>query len=274
MRPFPAIIGLALLAAPARAEEGAPCSITPEETAPAPRTAKTPTGPRHRQHEHDSPESARRRGAHMMLLRRLLLDKYDRNGDDLIDGEERRLLLRDALAAKEKALRDLIARFDKDGDGKLNAEELGCMQRSLRPAARLRPARTGPPGSPPPAPQAIPPPPPDAGPLALLTQQLLLEVYDTDRDGKLSETERRAIDADASQLFEERTRELLARFDQNGDGRLDRSERERARRLLREERELGREIDAASPPPDPIDIYLDTFYDRDVIHALGDQPEP
>lgn len=207
-----------------------------------------------------------------MLLRRLLLDKYDRNGDDLIDGDERQQLLRDARAAKEKALRDLIARFDKDGDGKLDAAELAHLQECVRPAARVCLARPGRPGNAPPPPP-LPPPPPGSGPIALLTQQLLLESYDTDDDGKLSEHERKVVDADAAELFARRTKEVLARFDQNGDGLLDRDERARARRLLREERELGRELDADAPPPDPIDIYLDTFYDMDVIHALGDQPE-
>lgn len=208
----------------------------------------------------------------MMLLRRLLLDKYDRNGDDLIDGDERQQLLRDARKAKEQALRDLIARFDKDGDGKLDAAELEHLQESVRPAAMVRAARRGRPGNLPPT-APLPPPPPGSGPLALLTQQLLLEKYDSDGDGKLSEQERAVVDADADELFARRTKELLVRFDQNADGLLDRDERARARRLLHEERELGRALDADTPPPDPIDIYLSTFYDMDVLHALDDEPK-
>lgn len=220
-------------------------------------------------------ERARKRGAHMMLLRRLLLDKYDHNGDDLIDGDERRELLRDAHEAKSKALRALIARFDKDGDGKLDAAELDALQRAVQPAVRIRTAmRSHAPGVPPPSFEPIPPPPPEAGPVALLVQQLLIANYDGDGDGKLSETERRAVDADAQALFDDRTRALLARFDTDGDGKLGPDELRRARRQLREERELGREFNDVPSRPDPIDMYLNTYYDMDVIRSLDAEPEP
>lgn len=273
MRLLPFFFGLVLLpAAPLHGGEETLCpapSALESTGVPAP-TAEYASA--HRKHRRGCAESARRRGAHMMLLRRLLLDKYDRNGDDLVDGGERQQLLRDAHTAKEKALRNLIARFDKDGDGKLDAAELEHLQECVRPAARVHPARPdGSGNSPPPAP--LPPPPPGSGPLALLTQQLLLGRYDANGDGKLSEQERTVVNTDADELFARRTKELLSRFDQNADGLLDHSECARARRLLREEREFGREPDVGAPLPDPIDIYLDTFYDMDVIHALGDRPK-
>lgn len=300
MHPLPALFLFGLLAVPARGGEAAAPILAPPppwSARPQEETGRSGPGPAGHADPPKSPctasvtytirigserssgprgaERARKRGAHMMLLRRLLLDKYDQNGDDLITGEERHALLYDARAAKAKALRELIARFDADGDGKLDAEELDRLQQAVRPAVRMHTAkRTQEQGNPPPSFEPVPPPPPDAGPVALLVRQLLIATYDADGDGRLSEAERQAVDTDAKALFDERTRALLARFDTDKDGKLDRTETEHARRILDEEREVSRELNASPARPDPIDLYLNTYYDMDVIRSLDAEPEP
>lgn len=56
-------------------------------------------------------------------------------------------------------------------------------------------------------------------------KQALLEKFDTDKDGKLSDSERAAAKAQAK----ERLQEQKAKFDTDGDGKLSDSERDAAR---------------------------------------------
>ncbi len=53
----------------------------------------------------------------------------------------------------------------------------------------------------------------------------MMEKFDTDKDGKLSEDERKAM----KEKMEEHRKEMLTKFDKDGDGKLNDEEREKAR---------------------------------------------
>lgn len=219
------------------------------------------------EHRRDEPPpSSRAHTARTMLIRQLLLDKYDLDGNGLIDESEAMRLIRDAEEARKDAEMSLLRRFDTNGDGRLGEDEHAAMMKALRgrqgKEARRPKPRGGESGRPSP-----PPPPERGGPLALLTGKLLLERFDADGDGRIGPEENRALMSEAEKLFTELRRELLERFDRNGDGKLGREEAETARRTLREERRLEKEC----PCPDPIDIYLNTHYDMEIIRSLDDR---
>ena len=59
----------------------------------------------------------------------------------------------------------------------------------------------------------------------------ILQKYDTNKDGKLDDSEKAALKADFQAKREQRKAEMLAKFDTNKDGKLDQSERAAARDL-------------------------------------------
>lgn len=63
----------------------------------------------------------------------------------------------------------------------------------------------------------------------LIGHRLLLEKYDTDGDGKLSDDERKAVQEDAKKLHDAKKAEILAKFDKDGDGKLSDDERKAMR---------------------------------------------
>lgn len=63
----------------------------------------------------------------------------------------------------------------------------------------------------------------------LIGHRLLLEKYDTDGDGKLSDDERKAVQEDAKKMHEAKKAEILAKFDTDGDGKLSDDERKAMR---------------------------------------------
>jgi Ca2+-binding EF-hand superfamily protein len=64
--------------------------------------------------------------------------------------------------------------------------------------------------------------------------QILMSVYDTDDSGSLEASELEAVKTDLEARCESLRERLLERFDTNGDGTLDATEREAARQALRE----------------------------------------
>jgi hypothetical protein len=57
----------------------------------------------------------------------------------------------------------------------------------------------------------------------------MLEKFDTDKDGKLSEDERKAMRAAKEAKMKEHRKEMIAKFDKDGDGKLNDEEREKAK---------------------------------------------
>ena len=86
---------------------------------------------------------------------------------------------------------EVLAKFDKDGDGKLNDEERAVAKAAGEAKMEER-------------------------------KKEMLAKFDKDGDGKLNEEERKAAE-------EERKKEMLAKFDKDGDGKLSEEERKAAR---------------------------------------------
>jgi Ca2+-binding EF-hand superfamily protein len=90
---------------------------------------------------------------------------------------------------------EVMKKFDKDGDGKINEEEKAELRKKM--------AERG-------AGRKVPP--------------FILEKFDKDGDGKLSEDER----AEARKAMEARRAEMIEKFDKDGDGKLNEEERKAA----------------------------------------------
>jgi len=91
---------------------------------------------------------------------------------------------------------EIIKKFDKDGDGKLNDEEKAELRKKM--AERSGGGRKLPP--------------------------FLMKKFDKDGDGKLSDEEK----AEARKAMEARRKEMIGKFDKDGDGKLNEEERKAA----------------------------------------------
>lgn len=107
---------------------------------------------------------------------------------------------------------EIMAKFDRDGDGKLNREERAALRAEMSQRVRERGERQGPPRG---------------------GMRERLEQFDTDGDGKLSETERTAMDATLRERAAGNPR-ALARIDTDGDGKISDTEWAAARRHMAE----------------------------------------
>ncbi|MFN0128069.1 MAG: EF-hand domain-containing protein [Verrucomicrobiales bacterium] len=153
------------------------CPVSPAESAaPAAKAAESPNIPAPKTGQSvESGENRRlspaERAAAREQSRKKLLDRFDQDGDGTLNAEERR-------AAEAEREAKLLERFDADGDGKLSEAERaaarGPTQKDPAPQGK-RPER--------PAPN-----PPASGQV----RRRLLKMFDTDGDGKLSESERAA----------------------------------------------------------------------------------
>jgi len=107
--------------------------------------------------------------------------------------------------------RELVKRYDKNGDGRLDAEELAAAHEAMRTEAPMR----GPDGNRPPG---------QAGALGRQVYQRLLQTYDQNRDGHLDAGEQTAAVESLRANRPEIYQALLQRFDVNGDGKFDAGE--------------------------------------------------
>jgi Ca2+-binding EF-hand superfamily protein len=123
------------------------------------------------------------------------LTAFDKNHNDTVDWFEADAYRRD-LRAK------VIARFDRNGDGRLTGEERVSASRALA-AGRLTEKPRG------------------AGPRTPFERRMLQE-FDADGDGVLNEAEKDAALEDMRRRQRER---MLDRFDTDGDGELSQEER-------------------------------------------------
>ncbi|MDI1318760.1 MAG: EF-hand domain-containing protein [bacterium] len=153
----------------------------------------------------------------MEKRRQEMLKRFDANGDGKLDDTEK-AAMKEALK-QERAVRgsgdigslsagageagprgdlfvrEMLKRFDKDGDGKLDAAELGEMMKA-RGAAGGQGLAGGP------------------------MRPQIMKLFDKNGDGKLDDEERAA-----AEKFRD---EQVKRFDKNGDGQLDPEERAEA----------------------------------------------
>ena len=74
----------------------------------------------------------------------------------------------------------------------------------------------------------------------------MIQKYDTNKDGQLSDQEKTALRADMKAKHEQMKKEMLTKFDTNKDGKLDDAERQAAKNARQEERfkQVGTDSDA------------------------------
>ncbi len=191
--------------------------------------------------------------AHMEAKKAAFIKKYDLDADGELN-EDETAAMKASIKEKMEAMKaDLLTKFDADGDGKLTGEERKAAGEAARPliaeitggfgmgpqhGQRGDQARRGPQG-----PQGA------EGREAMKAQ--MLEKFDTDGDGKLDETERKAAGeamrksrggegrqgrASFGQDREAMKAQLLEKFDADGDGKLDETERKAAGDAMRSKR--------------------------------------
>ena len=224
------------------------------------------------------PPSRADRLAQLLMIRDIILKKYDTNGDDVIDAGEKKILLKDAEENRQEARRKFIEKFDLDKDGKLSVEEkkkLHDQFKQQRQAAEVHfrqedrneagtagkkthPRPVGENGR-----DVLPPPPiprivvenshkkkflvrPS---LFLLAQSLILKKYDSDGDG----------------VYADKAKAMLALYDKDGDGLLSDEERKAALESIRRIREK-QEDDSADM--DDIDLFIQETYDTELMESL------
>ena len=113
----------------------------------------------------------------MVIGHRLLLEKYDADGDGKLSAEELKAVQADAQKLHEAKKAEILSKFDKDGDGKLSDDELKAMSEDWNKnhpeiTEKMKEKRQ---------------------------QQLrqhreeMIKKFDTDGDGKLSDEERKAM---------------------------------------------------------------------------------
>ncbi len=231
-----------------------------------------------------------------ILIRQLVLDKYDRSGTGVLSEEDKKQLVADARVAREDAKKAFVKRFDKDGDGKLSREEMQAFREEV---ARRRGHGPGmgrghrhghgpemPAGK---RPQSVAPTQEgDAPPkmvefktpgqkrfhvvpgLFLLTRNLLMSKYDKDGDGRVSPQEHAQVEKDAEALYLTKVAELMELYDLDKDGKLSMVEREQA--LAAGRKDAPRPGDEM---PDEIDLFISANIDEVLLNeAPLDEAEP
>ncbi len=242
-----------------------------------------------------------------ILIRQLVLDKYDRSGTGVLSEEDKKLLVADARLAREEAKKAFVKRFDKDGDGKLNRDEMqafreevarrrghgpgmgrgprhghGMDKNPVQPP-RMRPPHATPSHEAPPKMVEFKTPGQKkfhvAPGLFLLTRNLLMAKYDSDGDGRVSQQEHQQVLKDAEALYLAKVAELMELYDLDKDGRLSPIEREQA--LAAGQKDAPRMGDEA---PDEIDLFIRANIGEVLLHeapldeaqsdAAGAEPAP
>ncbi len=230
-----------------------------------------------------------------MMVRQLLLARYDADRDGQLDEEEQHRLMADAHAARKQEAIAFIRRFDADGDGKLDKEEREAMKQAMQEHRRDKAEedaehRRSHAGRPYPQGRkhGARPERPNMGEkgrlFAILTRQLTMDAYDADKNGILDTEESAKLKADGAELCKAREAELLAQFDTDRDGRLSDTELREAMKSLRprrgqnarRERPHAEGEELPPPPPhrrgpgrNPMRHLLDTHFDIDLLLHLA-----
>lgn len=129
----------------------------------------------HHRHHHISPFAAE--------ARKLVIAKYDKDGDGQLNDEEKAALQADAKAMMDKKKAEFIAKYDKDGDGKLNDEEKAAVKADFQAKRDQRRA------------EFAQKKPEKAAKMQQRKAEFIAK-YDKDGDGKLSDEEKAAAKAD------------------------------------------------------------------------------
>ncbi|MCA9312120.1 MAG: hypothetical protein KDA21_12985 [Phycisphaerales bacterium] len=172
-------------------------------------------------------------------MRERLRERVDLDGDGTVSEAERAAAREAHDARKAERIAEVMARFDVDGDGLLNAEEVA----ELLDRGQRGPGGPGGPGDMEfggPERRGFGGPDGRRGPGGRMDRRGMLEHFDTDGDGTLSDAEREAARAEGKQRLDDFRGRMLEQFDTNGDGELDATEREAAHQARRAEMEARR----------------------------------
>lgn len=180
-------------------------------------------------------------------MRAQMLARFDKDGDGELNEEERQAA-REAFRADREARRQqfLLDRYDADGDGVLSEAETQKMEEDRERMEQEREAREA------------------------EMRQRSLAAYDTDGDGQLSEEERRAANQQRREWFQQQQQQAMTRFDANGDGDLSQDERQLMRESMGKAFEDMRFTDRYDATGDgmvtaaDMPSYLDRFYSGDM----------
>lgn len=188
--------------------------------------------------EADKPDAS----THAARHRQELLARYDKNGDGQLDAGEKAAMKADqvslgdvwkpgsenptrptaaAPADPARLQAELLRRFDKDGDGKLNAAEQAEADKAREESMKQRAATA-------------------AHPDTTRLREEMLRRFDHNGDGKLDESERAEMEKARQQMEQnggvKRFRaQVLKMFDQDGDGVLNAAERAAAEKFRLEQ---------------------------------------
>ena len=203
-----------------------------------------------------------------LLIRQMVLDRYDSTGTGILSEQDKARLVEDARAAQREARKKFLMQFDKDGDGKLSPEEYKAFREHVEKRRGSRrpdvaPDRRG----------ELPPPPPPPGEgrempmveirtsarkrfmvapgLFLLTRNMLMQKYDANGNGRIDPEEHAAVMKDAAALYQARMKEMMDLYDLDQDGVLSPVEKEQALADSHKDSPLY-----AMEEPDDIDLFI------------------
>lgn len=200
--------------------------------------------PPHPHHHKASPDELALR----MLVRHLVLQRYDADQNGHLDRSERDVLRHETREALRQQAAAVAAQFDHDKDGMLSPEEREEMHRSFQSRRKKHGQKRHHRHSWHPEAQHqgednATPHQPDVPPrkhhrkhrkhhrmgkfareMAFISHRLMLQAYDTDGSGQLEFQEMAICRQDAAKLYEKRKGELLQRFDADQDGRISEAE--------------------------------------------------
>lgn len=186
---------------------------------------------RHRKGGRFMPEIGEKERIRLMYFRHLIMDKYDVNRNGKLDESEKEALRKDDQRFGQERKAKILKKFDKDGDGKLNEEERAAMKKEFKGEMEkrlkkdkeekekeddMRPPMPPPRHGRPPAategeggkqahpgkdrqgknPHALP-----MGMLMAHGYHLMMERFDKDRDGRLSDEELKEMRADREKFL-------------------------------------------------------------------------
>ncbi len=124
-----------------------------------------------------------------------VIAKFDKDGDGKLNDEEREAAKAGREEMMEARKKEMLEKFDKDGDGELNEEELAAAKAS------------------------------QGGKKVGKKRAEVIAKYDKDGDGKLNGEEQAAVRADKKQ-------KLVEQFDEDKDGKLNEEEKAKMNELI------------------------------------------
>lgn len=208
-----------------------------------------------------------------LLIRQMVLDRYDSTGTGILSGQDKARLVEDARAARKEARKKFLMQFDKDGDGKLSPEEYKAFREHVEKRRGARKPDAGPDRR-----SELPPPPPSGGEpgkpmmevvplveirtpgqkrfmvapgLFLLTRNMLLRKYDANGNGRIDPEEHAVVMKDAAALYRTKMKEMMDLYDLDQDGVLSPVEKEQALADSHQDSPLY-----AMDEPDDIDLFI------------------